>query len=154
MKGDFSRLPFLRGSHYTSVRQQQGRVTLDSDWNEQASIREHFERARFEDIVGASANPSSGGFAVANRGSALYLTAGRIYVGGFRCELDHDLPLEQLLSSPITAAQDRTDFVYLDVWERHVTAVDDPAILEVALGGTDTTTRLQVAWKICVRANV
>ena len=31
MKGDFSRLPFARGDRYTSVRQQQGRVTLDSD---------------------------------------------------------------------------------------------------------------------------
>lgn len=33
--------------------------------------------------------------------------------------------------------------VYLDMWERHITALDDPAIREVALGGPDTTTRIQ-----------
>ena len=30
---------------------------------------------------------------------------------------------------------------YLDVWERHITALEDPEILEVALGGPDTATR-------------
>ncbi|GAC1392963.1 MAG: hypothetical protein NVS4B11_00540 [Ktedonobacteraceae bacterium] len=33
--------------------------------------------------------------------------------------------------------------LYLDIWERHITALDDPAIREVALGGPDTTTRIQ-----------
>lgn len=32
---------------------------------------------------------------------------------------------------------------YLDVWSRHVTALDDPLIREVALGGPDTATRLK-----------
>jgi hypothetical protein len=48
MKGDFSRLPFDQGKRYTSVLLQQGRVTLDSDWNEQAFIRERLERTRFQ----------------------------------------------------------------------------------------------------------
>jgi hypothetical protein len=59
MKGDFSRLTFRRGKRFTSVRLQQGRVTLDSDWNEQAAIREHLERVRFEDVVGTSGVPCS-----------------------------------------------------------------------------------------------
>jgi Family of unknown function (DUF6519) len=121
-----------------------------SDWNEQASIREHLERARFEDLVGASASPLSGGFAVTNDGPALVLTAGRIYVGGFVCELDRDLPLEHFLAEPLTPAVGLTVFVYLDAWERHLTAIDDPEILEGALNGVETTTRLQVAWKIAV----
>jgi hypothetical protein len=154
MKGDFSRLPFRRGAHYTSVRQQQGRVALDSDWNEQASIRERVERACFEEIVGASASPSAEGFAVATDGSTFRLTAGRIYVGGFRCELGSDLQLEHLAGASDTPARGRTDLVYLDVWERHVTAVDDPSILEPALGGADTTTRLDVAWRVRLRENV
>lgn len=33
--------------------------------------------------------------------------------------------------------------VYLDVWQRHVTALDDRHLQEVALNGLDTTTRLQ-----------
>lgn len=148
MRGDFSRLPFAWDDRYTSVRQQQGRVTLDSDWNEQASIREHLERAYLKDIIGGTASPSSEGFAVVDRASTLHLTAGRIYVGGFRCELRNGVPIEQLLGTTISPSAERTDLVYLNVWERHVTAVDNPALLEVALSGADTTTRLEVAWKI------
>ncbi|NEQ24546.1 MAG: hypothetical protein F6K28_36655, partial [Microcoleus sp. SIO2G3] len=33
--------------------------------------------------------------------------------------------------------------VYLDVWQRHVTALDDRSLQEVALNGLDTATRLQ-----------
>src|SRR5207247_837956 len=39
---------------------------------------------------------------------------------------------------------------YLDVWQRHLTALDDPLIREVALGGPDTTTRAQVVWQVRV----
>jgi Family of unknown function (DUF6519) len=35
------------------------------------------------------------------------------------------------------------NLVYLDVWQRHVTALDDRSLKEVALNGLDTTTRLQ-----------
>ncbi len=38
--------------------------------------------------------------------------------------------------------------VYLDVWQRDVTALDDPRISEVALNGLDTTTRLQTVWQV------
>jgi hypothetical protein len=37
MKGDFSRFTFRPSKGYTSVRMQQGRVSLDSDWNEQVA---------------------------------------------------------------------------------------------------------------------
>jgi Family of unknown function (DUF6519)/Domain of unknown function (DUF4815) len=37
---------------------------------------------------------------------------------------------------------------YLDVWQRHITAFDDPSIREVALDGPDTTTRLQTLWQV------
>jgi hypothetical protein len=148
MKGDFSRLSFDRGKRYTSVLLQQGRVTLDSDWNEQAFIRERHERSRFRDIVGSSASPSEAGFALRDDGRGLRLTAGRTYAGGLACELDSDVPLEQLLGRPLTPARGATYLVYVDAWERHLTAVDDPEILEVALGGADTTTRLEVAWRI------
>ena len=154
MKGDFSRLSFLHRARYTGVRQQQGRVTLDSDWNEQAAIRERVERAYFEEIAGASASPSAGEFAVAADGHTLRLTPGRIYVGGFKCELTHASPVEKLLGAPIAPAQDRTDLLYLDVWERHICAIDDPSILEPALGGPDTTTRLEVAWRLRLREDV
>ena len=37
---------------------------------------------------------------------------------------------------------------YLDVWERAVTAREDPWLREPALGGPDTTARRQVVWQI------
>lgn len=37
---------------------------------------------------------------------------------------------------------------YIDVWQRHVTALDDSLIREVALGGPDTTTRVQTIWQV------
>lgn len=37
---------------------------------------------------------------------------------------------------------------YLDAWERHVTAIEDGAIREKALGGPDTATRSQVVWQL------
>jgi Family of unknown function (DUF6519)/Carboxypeptidase regulatory-like domain len=38
--------------------------------------------------------------------------------------------------------------VYLDAWQQERTALDDPLIREVALGGPDTTTRLQNVWQV------
>ncbi len=38
--------------------------------------------------------------------------------------------------------------VYLDVWERHITALEDDYIREKALGGPDTATRTQVVWQV------
>ena len=44
--------------------------------------------------------------------------------------------------------QNKALFAYLDVWERHITYVQDDRIREVALGGPDTCTRAQVVWQL------
>ena len=44
--------------------------------------------------------------------------------------------------------------VYLDVWERHVTWVEDESIREVGLGGPDTATRAKVVWQVKTNPNV
>ena len=38
--------------------------------------------------------------------------------------------------------------VYLDVWEREITCLDDRHLLEVALGGIDTATRTKIVWQV------
>jgi len=38
--------------------------------------------------------------------------------------------------------------VYLDVWQRTITALDDAHIREVALDGPDTSTRIQTLWQV------
>ena len=155
MKGDFSRFTFRPSKRYTSVRMLQGRVTLDADWNEHAAIHEYRERIRFEDVVGRCAAPGGIGFAIhARQNGTLAVSAGRLYVCGLACELDASVPLERLLSRRLLPALGRRDLVYVDVWERHLTATDDPDLLEPALGGADTTTRLQVAWRVDVLEDV
>ena len=58
-----------------------------------------------------------------------------------------DLPAPELAtggtaeSEATVAFEDGTYLVYLDAWLRSVTALDDPALLEPALDGLDTTTR-------------
>jgi hypothetical protein len=42
--------------------------------------------------------------------------------------------------------------VYLDVWERHITPIEDPSIVEVALGGADTCTRAKTIWQLKLSA--
>ena len=41
-----------------------------------------------------------------------------------------------------------TYLVYLDAWKREITALDNDAIREVALGGPDTAARLQNVWQV------
>lgn len=41
-----------------------------------------------------------------------------------------------------------TYLVYLDLWERHITYIEDDSIREAALGGPDTATRAGIVWRI------
>ena len=43
--------------------------------------------------------------------------------------------------------------VYLVAWQREVTPTEWPELLEPALGGLDTTTRLQTVWQVRILAN-
>src|SRR4051794_38785874 len=52
MKGDFSYFPFDRSAPYSGVLQQQGRVALDSDWNEQRAIETRWRGRAAEDAFG------------------------------------------------------------------------------------------------------
>jgi hypothetical protein len=63
-----------------------------------------------------------------------------------------DLPEPPVLG-PVPEAG-RTDLVYLDVWRRHVSAVEDPSIQEEALGGADTATRTRTIWQVRVQQDV
>jgi len=40
------------------------------------------------------------------------------------------------------------NLVYLDVWQREVTSWEDDRLIEAALGGPDTATRVQTAWQV------
>jgi Family of unknown function (DUF6519) len=127
---------------------QQGRPQLDADFNEQVEISRHLDDTRFTDVVGAAAVPGGLGFEVRmTTHRELILSAGRIYVGGLLCELGTETPVSKLCRRLANPTPGRTDLVYLDAWERLVTASDDPGLIDPALG-TDTATRLQVVWTL------
>ena len=86
-----------------------------------------------------------------------YREGDRVSIGvdGHQAEL---FPGETLGGNPITylnqpflpdpPAITGAGLVYLDVWEREVTAIQDPNLLDVALGGVDTATRRQTVWQV------
>ncbi len=164
MKGDFSRNTFKREKHYTSVRMQQGRVQLDSDWNENAQIQAYLASAANQDIIGFSGGPKGkdatgrdlAGFNIVAVNNNLRIAGGRYYVDGILCENEADVLLTeqphykvvQGVTNPVLPLQAGLYLAYLDVWNHHVTALEDPEIVEVALGVPDTTTRTQTVWQV------
>lgn len=270
MKGDFTRSTFQRQKHYTSVRMQQGRLQLDSDWNEQADIQNYLRQSQVVDMVGSdsgapSVNPATGqptrnSFRVVvvalsnppkdNEPSDLALIPGHFYANGVLCELEtgssfparlvkdkpktvtvdsliidgqklaigqwlelagendsasiassnaqianettairglqivsidekrRELTVNGTLSESETPSEsEQTDTVklrrlltyrtqadypilarsplgvgdylaYLDVWERHITVIEDQEIRETALNVPDTATRTKTVWQL------
>jgi len=174
MKGDFSRVTFDPRNRYSQVLQQQGRVTLDADPNEQGAILLHYLRTMARDLFGPYGGPvDHAGFRLsisAPTGSgqprALLIGPGRYYVEGILCESDGCNYLRQPHYTPAVAGkQCRGDdlrtwlesregnggdrfWIYLDVWERHLTAIEQPSLREAALGGPDTCSRSQVVWQV------
>ncbi len=231
MKGDFSRLTFEPGKHYSAVFKQQGRVLLDSDWNEQQEIFHHRLKNVTIDQYGRSVVPTNGDFqvdvVVGAAGPDLTIAPGRAYVEGNLVELEAtalpitlpandqvqvpalvvdareleagqwlevaaeeaaaippvrtritavdagariltvDPPLDAFSAASRPVARrivtyttqpdlpgatlptdDGRYLVYLDVWQRHVTVLEDPDLAEVALGGPDTTTRTRTLGQV------
>jgi hypothetical protein len=248
MQGDFSRTLFDASKHFSGVLMQQGRVHLESDWNEQLALQLHRTRTETTDVIGACGAPKQGdSFLIAQtpRGEDLLITPGRLYAGGQLCELnptvipitfpqgsnnqafvpnivvdnrelapghwveisaaqvaqpilvvvenvdpndpvlprltfDSDISAYQnagpaflrrmvtyttqadLPNADFTAASplmsgpnggplmllDGTYLVYVDAWQHVVNAREDPRIREVALGGPDSTERLQTVWQV------
>ena len=173
MKKDSSRDTFKASKHYSRVLMQQGRVQVDADWNEQGDIIGHRVETADYDTIGQcgapihdsgfhivadltqltaeeTANPANGavpsGFALPD----FLISAGRMYVDGILCE--NEILTSYTRQPDLPAATAITDpglyVVYLDVWQRHITALDDPSIREVALGGPDTATRAKTIWQV------
>jgi hypothetical protein len=173
---DISRDSFEPQRGFSRLVWQQGRPQLDADLNEQASIMLHTLRTMMTDLVGRFGGPVGTcgfrivltaedldeDFAEADRkelqtaldGIAqgdLILSKGRYYVDGLLCEnprtlyYSHQAPHEHRERGIQEAG---SYLVYLDVWEHEVTALDDDAIREVALGGPDTAARMRVAWQV------
>jgi hypothetical protein len=175
MSSDISRQRFNPANDFSSVLMQQGRVQLDADWNEWNEILDRRWRSETIDIIGRCVVPleTPAGFEIKLSGGSLTIGRGRIYVHGLQAESHGDGNLE---FDPILAESRGIDplpydkqpyykdpeplpeaggphLVYLDVWEREVTYVEDPNLVENAVA-VDTTSRLQTAWQVRVLSNV
>ena len=88
-----------------------------------------------------------GGFCLSTSDGRLLIGAGRYYVNGLLVENEAQ-PVHgssrtthlrrRRFAKAITDKANARYWVYLDVWERHITAIEDDSIRETALGGPDT----------------
>jgi hypothetical protein len=94
MKADLTRNTFLPLKHFSRVLQQQGRVQLDADSNEQTSILLHYLRSLTADLINPAAGPAGNvGFAITSLSPApaqpdFRIGFGHYYVNGLLCEAD------------------------------------------------------------------
>lgn len=172
MKGDFSHLQFDPTENFNGVLQQQGRVLLDRDWNEQSRIIQHWEDRAGEDVIGAglAAVPvlAPDGFKVVqanvvgtspNQRVELQLLPGRVWADGLLCYLPPNAtppaspvtrvadylpaPIDDTPGTIATIAPGVRDIVVLEVSREELSAFQVPdRLLEPALGGVDTTERV------------
>jgi hypothetical protein len=172
MSGDYSRHIFDPKKHYSGVLMQQGRVQLDADWNENVEISDRRWRAETTDIVGKYGVPKEtpDGFKIEIQGgdiSKLTIGRGRIYVNGLLAENHGKQPSEfdnvlkeergslpvpykeqPYYPTPDAIPETRgSHLLYLDVWQREVTSLQNPDLVEKAVG-VDTTTRMQTVWQV------
>ncbi|MCI0774512.1 MAG: right-handed parallel beta-helix repeat-containing protein [Chloroflexi bacterium] len=161
---DISRHLFDARKRYISVQMQQGRVFLDADWNENERIADDARRKAILDIVGGQGSPDGGyrisGVTGAGQDLDFRIEPGTYYLGGTRLDLDQPESFRaqtDWLDQPpggIDPEHRRIDVVYLETWQQSVTAVEDSELLEVALGGPDTSTRIRNMSRVRVLRNV
>ncbi|HTX77633.1 MAG TPA: DUF6519 domain-containing protein [Terracidiphilus sp.] len=162
MKGDFSRIRFSPAKQYTSVLKQQGRVDLDADANEQCFIDNALRGIINTDVIGPYGGPEDdAGFAIQISANDILIGPGRYYVDGIPvenpatisydlqpCLIDPQYNASALLQQLTSGGQQGSLTFVLEVWQRMVTALDDPGLQEPALNNADTTTRLQTVWRV------
>jgi hypothetical protein len=162
---------------------EQGRVQLDSDWNEWLAEFSRRIQAGTLDIMGHAVYPATTPYAFQITPSSpggtntISIGCGRMYVDGLLAE-NHGDPtkavwdpaLAELSGSPqpppAPSNANTVDFAhqphypgatlptgtapylfYLDVWTRPVTWLEDPHLIDQAVG-VDTTGRLQTVWQV------
>jgi hypothetical protein len=176
MSFDLSRIRFNARRDFLGVVMQQGRVQLDADWNEWLAQVARRLQAGTLDTLGGNAVPriTPDGFRIEANAGALTIGPGRIYVDGVLAE-NHgagpdgweprlavpsaSLPLDYSAQPyypnppPLPLPDGGPHLAYVDVWQREVTAVELPDLVEKAVG-VDTTGRLQTVWQVKLLADV
>jgi len=175
MGADLSRVRLNSLLDFAAVELKQGGVLLDADANESMAIVDRRLRALASDVLGratvSSTTPDA--FKLALSGGQLEIGKGRLYVDGLLAEnhgatsddpndrLFDDLMAEMVfadavpysaqpyLPQPPNLPAAGRHLVYLDVWNREVTQLENPNLVEPAVG-VETTSRVQTVWQVRV----
>jgi len=163
MAGDRARVSYDQTRKWRGSVAQQGRVTVEADINEAAAIADERDRLTTLDLVGPVGTPDNG-YTVTAFGSDskagtpgdLQIGAGTLYLGGERLDLDQTVTYStqpEWLDHPsgppwvapaIPSADPAYELVMLVASEVEVSAAEDPALADVALGGPDTMQRRRI----------
>src|SRR6266513_4944509 len=157
MAGDYTRTTFRPREDHTSVLMQQGRVMLDADWNEQVELLDRRLRAEVVDTLSrcVTSQQTPDAFLIALAAGKLTIAPGRAYVDGVLAENHgadpwvYDPVLGELTGSGPIDYDDQPYFpnsatlaplpttgtyvAYLDVWEREITYLEVPHLVEKAI---------------------
>jgi hypothetical protein len=177
MRGDFTRYTSDPRKEFTRVLQQQGRLQVDADWNEQVDIFWGYLRSLASDLIGPYGGPehncgfrilAAGDFPLTEKdapsreeqdellkmlnGEGDFLIGpGRYYVAGMPCTGSRYISYAAQAPPDELALQKKNNasfLIYLDAWEIHRTEIEEESIREVALLGMDTSTRAKLAWRV------
>jgi hypothetical protein len=175
MGADFSRVRLDPLLDFAGLELKQGAVLLDGDANELMAILDRRLRALASDILGratvSSTTPDA--FKLGVAGNTLEIGKGRLYVDGLLAEnhgladpdkrLFDDLMAETVFTDKLTYETQPylpaavrpplptagRHLVYLDVWNRELTYLERPELVEIAVG-VETSSRLQTVWQVRV----
>ncbi|MBE9567873.1 MAG: hypothetical protein IMF14_04190, partial [Proteobacteria bacterium] len=160
MKTQISRNSRQATKNYSSVCHQQGRMLTDSDLTEQALLTRDRLSQALQDVIGSGTPRFNALLQLTPSGDTEVpsLHWGRVYADGVPAEVivakavegeptvdpelfeyDHQLRYPEAPALPTASAYR----LYLDVWERAVTWLEDDKLRDPGLHGADTTTRTQ-----------
>jgi hypothetical protein len=178
MKGDFTRYITDHQKHFTRVLIQQGRPSLDADWNEQVDIYWNFLRGLAADMIGPHGGPeidcgfrilAAGNFPMLGKDAPteeqqaklqemlksegdFLIGPGRYYVEGMPCTNSHHVTYSSQAGPDdlmLLKKNNKSSYlVFVDAWEMHRMDLQEESIREVALLGSDTATRAKLVWTI------
>lgn len=148
--------------HYVGVRLQQGVPVLDADWNELEDIRRAEVQALLNFFIGSGVPANNQGFEISGSGAdddftigaGIILVAGMIVINSAVTTYSGQPEAASLPNlNPPTGGVDRTDLVYLDVWDEEVGAngghYDDERLVNAQVG-VETARRLARHWAVRV----
>lgn len=176
--GNFSRDTFDKLKHYVGVRLQQGVPIIDADWNEKEDIRKFELRNFLKCYIGDGVPKGNVGFLIMPLsgttndfiiGGGTQNNPGRCLVDGWDVINEHDTKYTNQALNDVNLANEwnvpplqplvppssgeRTDIVYLDVWEREVDAQEDNDLVNSSIG-IETCIRLKREWVVRIAVNL